>query len=257
MQGYENSSYGEAFADIYDDWYDGISDVSSTVTTLNDLIEGCASRDSPVVELGVGTGRIAIPLARRVPQRAVWGIDSSPAMIERLSAKQPPPNLQIVIDDMVDGLHRVCPGTELGLIFVAFNTLFNLDSRVRQQQCLDTVALRLAPGGCFVVEAFVPRSSARSGDLIEVKAMAADHVVLSITRFDGGHQVEGQFVEFTAAGGVRLRPWSIRYVSPADLDIMAATAGLTLRHRWSSFDCDDFGDESPRHVSVYVLDRND
>ena len=250
MDGYDATSYGEAFADVYDDWYGTISDVGATVDTLVRLAERTARH--PVVELGVGTARLAIPLATALADRSVYGIDASRSMLARASAKPIPPNLHLVLGDMVTDVTTVAAGSPFGLVFVAFNTFFNLSTVAAQQTCFDAVAARLAPGGSFVVEAFVPDDPARSGDHIEVKAMQADRVVLSITRYDGRQHVEGQFVELTESGGVRLRPWSIRYLSPAQLDAMAASAGLELRHRWESFAREPYTDDSTRHVSVYT-----
>jgi len=251
MEGYDNASYGEAFADVYDDWYGDITDAGPAVDAL--ASRALLSAPGPVVELGIGTGRIAVPLAERLQPLPVWGIDSSQAMLARIQFKCPPPNLHVVCGDMVDELRSVCPGAGLGLVFVAFNTFFNLASSTLQQECLQVVAERLAANGCVVIEAFVPDEPARAGDRIEVKSLDVARVVLSVIRYTGEQRVEGQFVEFTEAGGVRLRPWSIRYASPAELDAMAAAAGLQLRDRWESFSGDDFTPDSARHVSVYGL----
>ena len=103
-----------------------------------------------------------------------------------------------------------------------------------------------------MIEAFVPDESRRRGDAVSVRSIAADRVVLSISVDDPDHQsAEGQFVELTEAGGVRLRPWSIRYATPAQLDGYAGAAGLVLEHRWESFGGNPFDLDSPRHVSVY------
>lgn len=263
MEGYSSSSYGEAFADVYDDWYGDISDVDATVRLLVTL-SAAAGSDLPIVELGVGTGRLAIPLATCVQPTPVVGIDSSAAMLARLSAKQPTvetgprgditehPRGGVValLGDMIADL----PDGPLGVVFVAFNTFFNLATAERQQACFDAVSARLAPGGCFVIEAYVPDDPPLSGSHVEVKTIAADRVVLSVARYNGAtSQAEGQFVEFTEAGGVRLRPWSIRYVQPTELDAMASTAGLVLRQRWETAAGVPYDQHSDRHVSVYSL----
>jgi hypothetical protein len=140
------------------------------------------------------------------------------------------------------------------MVFVAFNTFFNLGSEEKQRACMRAVALRLSAHGCFVIEALVPEDPPRTGSLVELRSMASDRVVLSAARYNGIDQTaEGQFIEFTETGGVRLRPWSIRYASPGELDDMAADAGLVLRERWESFDGEPFTDVSARHVSVYAL----
>jgi hypothetical protein len=156
--------------------------------------------------------------------------------------------VQVVLGDMVDDL----PRGPFDVVFVAYNTLFNLLTHDRQQACFAAVREVLAPGGSFVVEAFVP--SPQPGSQVAVRSLDADRVVLSISVHDGEDQrAEGQFVELTEAAGVRLRPWSIRYASPDELDSMAAAAGLVLRSRWGDFDRRTFTDNSDRHVSVYSL----
>jgi len=250
VQGYDNNTYGDAFADVYDDWYANVSDVDATVDLLAELVPARGG-DQQVLELGVGTGRLAIPLAARVWPAQVIGLDSSAAMLDRLAANQadvdPARHVHVVRGDMVDDQ----PGGPFGIVFVAFNTFFNLATAERQQACLSNVAARLAPEGLFVVEADVPEHPAQTGSHVEVRSIAADRVVLSVARYDG-NQAEGQFVELTESGGVRLRPWSIRHVAPAELDAMAATAGLVLRDRWEDFARRRYSADSGRHVSVYA-----
>lgn len=243
VDGYDDTTYGRAFADVYDDWYTGISDIEATVTDLVRL----AGR-GPVLELGVGTGRLAIPLADQAPQLAVIGIDTSAEMLDRLRARPRPRSLQVQRGDMVDEL----PDGPFALVFVAYNTIFNLLTAERQQACFTAVAERLVPGGRFVIEAFVPDEPPRDGDHVEVRTLDADRVVLSISRHDAlAQRADGQFVEFTERSGVRLRPWSIRYAAPTELDLMARTAGLDVEHRWEAFGGVPFHASSPRHVTVY------
>ena len=243
VDGYDDSTYGRAFADVYDEWYAGISDVDTTVADLVEL-----AGDGPVLELGVGTGRLAIPLAERAPHLTVVGVDSSADMLARLDAREPPATLHAQLGDMVDEL----PDGPFALVFVAYNTIFNLLTAERQQACFAAVAARLRPGGRFVVEAFVPDDPARDGDHVELRTLAADRIVLSISRHDAGAQrADGQFVELTEAGGVRLRPWSIRYAEPAELDAMAAAAGLAVERRWAAFGGTAFEATSARHVTIY------
>ncbi len=243
MEGYDERSYGDAFADVYDDWYGQISDIGATVTDLLEL-----AGTGPVLELGVGTGRLAVPLAEAAPDRRVVGVDTSPAMLDRLRERDTGNLVEVVVGDMVDGL----PAGPFTLVFVAYNTLFNLTDDGAQAACFRSVADRLAPGGRFVVEAFVPDDPPPSGDAVSVRSMTADRVVLLVTIHDPARcAADGQFVELTNNGGVRLRPWSIRYATPDELDRMAHAAGLELEHRWESFGRAAFDPESPRHVSTY------
>jgi SAM-dependent methyltransferase len=245
MHGYDASSYGDAFADVYDEWYQGISDVELTVVELLDLAGG-----GPVLELGVGTGRLAVPLAEAglTDGVAVVGIDASEAMLARLAWRDPGQLVTAIHGDIRHDL----PDGPFGLVFAAYNTLFNLTDEGAQARCFADVAQRLRPGGRLLIEAFVPDDPPREGDSVSVRSITVDSVVLSIAIHDPDRQSAiGQFVELTQTGGVRLRPWSIRYATPAQLDEYAGAAGLVLEHRWESFGRTPFGDDSARHVSVY------
>ena len=248
MQGYDEHSYGDAFADVYDDWYEGISDVELTVAELLELADG-----GPVLELGVGTGRLAVPLAEAglADGIKVVGVDASEAMLDRLAWRDPGRLVEAIRGDMSADL----PAGPFALVFAAYNTLFNLTGEGAQERCFTAVAQRLRPSGRFVVEAFVPDDPPRRGDDVSVRSIAADRVVLSVTVNDPDRQsASGQFVELSESEGVRLRPWSIRYSTIEQIDAYAAVAGLVLEHRWESFDRTPFDDDSVRHVSVYRHD---
>lgn len=245
MRGYDDTSYGSAFADVYDDWYEDVSDIDATVADLVAL-----AGSGPVLELGVGTGRLAIPLAYHDEAGSIrlHGIDSSEPMLAKLRQRDHENRIDVSCGHMVDDL----PVGPFTLVFVAYNTIFNLRTLQDQARCFAAVAARLAPGGRFVIEAFVPDDPPRNGDEITIRTLEADRVVLSVSRHDAEQQLaEGQFVEITEAAGIRLRPWSIRYATPGQLDEMAGDAGLALEHRWDGFGRAVFGPESTRHVSVY------
>jgi SAM-dependent methyltransferase len=238
---YTADTYGEAFADVYDDWYADVTDVAATVRLVAALARG-----GRVLELGVGTGRLAIPIART--GLTVVGIDASEAMLARLRANDPDHLVERTRGDMVDDL----PPGPFDLVLVAYNTLFNLPSEVRQRACFAAVAERLVTGGRFVVEAYVPDGDAPAGAHVTVRSIEVDRVVLSVFDNDPDEQrTTGQFVELTEAGGVRLRPWAVRWASPTELDRMAAAAGLALEARWADMAGSPFDDDSSSHVSVY------
>jgi len=242
VDGYTDSTYGDAFADVYDEWYEGISDVAATVDLLVDVAGDLASL--PVLELGVGTGRLAIPLAAK--GLAVIGLDSSEAMLAKLAENDRARSVEAVHGDMVEGQ----PPGPFGLVFVAYNTFFNLLSEERQQACFDAVSRGLSPGGAFVIEAFVPEPE--PGSSIGVRSMTTDSVVLSVTTQDRTTQTaQGQYISITESGGIRMRPWAIRYATVEQLDAMAARSGFRLDQRWESADRTPFTTDSPRHVSVY------
>ncbi len=241
VRGYDDQSYGDGFADVYDDWYADITDVGSTTTALVELAAG-----GRALELGIGTGRLALPLAAAGVE--VYGVDSSDAMVDRLRRKPGAETVHAVVADMVDGL----PDGPFGLAFVAYNTFFSLLTEARQQSCFVAVAERLAPGGVFAIEAFVPDPGHASASAVTVRSVQVDRVVLSVSSADLDTQrAEGQYIDITESGGVRLRPWSIRWSTPAQLDEMAAIAGLRLTDRWGGFDRTPFDADGARHVSIY------
>jgi SAM-dependent methyltransferase len=260
MDGYDATTYGRAFADVYDEWYEGVTDVESTVSTLTELaldrdgrVGEWAGERARVLELGVGTGRLAVPLATDARLEVV-GVDTSEPMLDLLSIRDRDRRVETHLADMVDGL----PDGPFDLVLVAYNTLFNLTGDGEQRRCFEAVAARLRPGGRLVVEAFLPDEPARDGDDISIRTMTADRVVLSISRQDAaGQRAEGQFVELTEAGGVRLRPWSIRYATPDQLDADALAAGLDLESRWADMARTPLGVDHDRHVTVYRRPRHD
>jgi len=242
MRGYDSTSYGTGFADVYDDWYGDVTDVAATVSRMVELV-GTAGR---VLELGAGTGRLAVPLARA--GLGVTAVDSSREMLDQLHALDTNSSVVVVHGDMIDDL----PDGPFAAALIAYNTIFNLLDNGAQQACFAAVAARLTPEGVFVVEAFVPESDTPAGSDVSVRSMAVDRVVLSVSQTTPStQQAEGQFIEITEAGGVRLRPWSVRWATPEQLDAMAAAAGLVLGARHADMAGTPFDSESTQHVSVY------
>lgn len=244
MREYRPESYGEAFADVYDEWYEGVSSVDDTVAMIESLQ---ARRPLRILELAVGTGRLAIPLARR--GHAVTGVDVSPDMLAVLAGNDPDGLVTVITGDMVDSM----PTGPFDIVLVAYNSLFMLTDASRQAACFAAVSQVLAPGGSFVVEAFVPFDPPHDGPDIALRSMTAASVVLSVTITDADRQlVDGQHIELRDGRPVRLRPYSLRYSTPAELDGFAASAGLVLDRRVEDVAAARFDAEtSPRHVSIY------
>lgn len=245
MEGFRSDTYGNAFADIYDEWYGDLDDINTLIALLLDL-----AGSGPVLELGVGTGRIAIPLAQA--NLEVIGLDSSKPMLDRLAASDPNGLVTPVLGDMVDDL----PAGPFSLIVIAFNTLFNLTEHDRQAACIAAAASRLAPGGRLLIDGIIPDRSAAGFDVtvddVSIRDLTVDRVVLAVSRHRPDDQVaEGQFVEITESGGVRLRPWSVRYSTVEQIDAMATAAGLEIEHRWAGPDRCPFNSSSGRHLTVY------
>jgi SAM-dependent methyltransferase len=271
VDGFGASTYGDGFAEVYDRWYPEVTDTTACVALLAELAglaasggpgggaDGPFGSDGPdgrtaVLELGIGTGRLALPLAER--GLAVTGVDASAEMVARLADKPGADRLTVVVGDMAE-LDALLPLTgddrpRYALAFAAYNTLFNLPTADTQRACLTAVTQRLAPAGRLVIEGFVPTDEpAARPDDVAVSRISATELVLSATVHDRDAQtITGQHVEITEAG-VKLRPWLVRYLQPLQLDDLAAAAGLELEHRWAGWHREAFDDTSPVHVSVY------
>lgn len=242
-EGYDHATYGDRTAAFYDEAHTR-ADTPVTVERLAEL-----AGDGPVLELGPGTGRIAIPLADR--GLAVHGIDGSPAMVEALRAKPGGARVSVTVGDFgqVDA-----PGGPFSLIFVVFSTFFALPGIEAQRDCITRVAERLRPGGRFVMEAFVPDPSRFELDQrIEVTSVTMDDLRLIASRHDPAERRVESMMLWFGPWGQRMWPVRLQYAYPAELDEMAAAAGLRLEHRWADWDQPPFvPDDSSKHVSVYV-----
>jgi SAM-dependent methyltransferase len=239
METYTASTYGERIAEFYDERYQAFDE--DAVNLLAGLAGG-----GRALELGVGTGRVALPLAARGVE--VHGIDASRAMVERLRAKPGGRDLPVTLGDFEE---VAIPG-EFALVYVVFNTFFALLSQEAQVRCFRNVAARLAPGGVFLIEAFVPNPARLAGGQItSASEVTTERAVLDISRHDRARQyITGQTVVLTD-GRVRLYPVQLRFAWPSELDLMARLAGLSLRERRGGWGRAEFNAESTHHVSVY------
>ena len=196
------------------------------------------------LELGIGTGRIALPLARRGV--AVHGIELSRAMVARLRAKPGGAEIGITIGDFataaVDGAFSVA--------YVVFNTIANLTTQAAQVACFRNVAAHLEPRGCFVVELLVPElQRLPPGETFRVFHASPTH--WGIDEFDVANQALTSHHFNLVDGHFELQSLPFRYAWPAELDLMAQLGGLSLRERWSSWKRDPFTSDSPKHISVW------
>jgi len=247
MDGYRAESYGEGIADVYDDWYHGVSDVDATVRFLDDVARSASGGGAAnVLELAAGTGRLAIPLAALGHQ--VTALDVSEPMLAKLQSADPGRRVATVVGDMADDI----PAGPFDVVFVAYNSLFMLTEPARQADCFRAVASALTPAGAFVVEAFVPFDPPRPGSATDVRLLTADRVVLAVSITDpDAQQVRGQYVDLVDGQQVRLRPYFLRYSTPRELDEWADAAGLRLEARLEDVYREPFGEESGTHISVY------
>ena len=239
MSNYSDETYGEKVAEIYASWFTDYD--PDAIAFLANLARG-----GKALELGIGTGRFALPLTQKGIE--VHGIDASTSMLARLRAKSGSEKIIVTEGNFAE----VAVTGEFALVYVVFNTFFALQSQEAQVRCFRNVAAHLVKGGCFTIEAFVPdltRFARGKGNW--PMRITTDRVELDVSQHDAITQrVVSQKVVMTD-GSVRLYPVQIRYAWPAELDLMAQLAGLRLRERWSGWRREPFTSESQKHISVY------
>jgi SAM-dependent methyltransferase len=234
--------FGERIAAVYDADSATMFD-PAVVEPAADVLADLAG-DGRALEFAIGTGRIALPLAERGVR--VAGIDNSEAMLERLREKPGAERIEAGVGDMA--ATRV-PG-EFSLVYLVFNTIFNLTTQDGQVACFENAAAHLQPGGRFVIEARVPELQ-RLPLGQTVLPWRADPEAMSYYVYDVVTQrLSGRHYHFVD-GRVDPRPIEMRYVWPAELDLMARLAGMRLEHRWANWRREPFTHLSPAHVSVY------
>lgn len=240
MGDYDSSTYGERIADMYDAWYQG-GDPASIVDRLLAL-----AGHGPVLELGIGTGRIALPLA--ATGVSVHGIDASSAMVEKLRAKPGGESIPVTVGDFAEFDLK----DRFSLVFVVFNTFFGILEQDDQIRGFQSVADHLAPGGRFLLECFVPDLGRFDrGQQLSVAAIDDDAIRIEASMYDPiAQRVRAQVVSMTESG-TRFYPLQVRYCWPSELDLMARLAGLEREHRWGGWNEEPFTAESSLHVSVY------
>jgi SAM-dependent methyltransferase len=239
MSLYSHETYGERAAGVYDEWYSYVD--PDSINLLAEL-----AGNGRALELGIGTGRIALPLAAKNVN--VSGIDAAPSMVAQLKSKPASDGIKVLIGNFAD----VQVEGEFALVYVVFNTFFALGSQEEQVRCFRNVASHLTRNGCFLIEAFVPDLKRfTAGQVNWATKVTDDRVELDVGQHDAAaQQVISQKVVITN-GNVRLYPVQIRYAWPSELDLMAQLAGLRLRERWSSWRRELFGSESMKHISIY------
>jgi SAM-dependent methyltransferase len=234
--------FGEHAASVYDERAADAFDpgvVTPAVEMLADL-----TRQGAALEFGIGTGRIALPLAERGVR--VQGIDDSEAMVARLRSKPGGDDIEVTVGDFattrVDG--------QFSLVYLVFNTIFNLVTQDAQVACFQNAAAHLASGGRFVIETEVPglQSLPLGQTIIPFRAdpdgMSFDVYDVVTQQFSSQHYV-------FADDGVQRYPVEFRYAWPSELDLMARLGGMTLQDRWAGWQREPFTSVSRAHVSVY------
>ena len=198
----------------------------------------------PVLEFGVGTGRLALPLAARGIR--VQGIELSPAMVEQLRTKRGSEAIEVAVGDFAAARVAVT----FSLVYLVRNTITNLITQDEQVACFRNAAAHLEPGGCFVIECYVPRlRHLPPGETCCVFTRTPTH--LGVEEYDVATQIASSRHYWVIDGQLETYSTPHRYVWPSELDLMARLAGLRLRERWSDWNRAPFTSESPSHVSVW------
>ena len=242
--GNDEGFFGERVASRYDEDAADMFDPAVVTPVVDTLVE--LTGQGAALEFGIGTGRIALPLAERGVR--VAGIDSSEAMMARLRAKPGGEDLEVAIGDFATT--RV--GGEFSLVYLVFNTINNLVTQDAQVACFQNAAAHLRGGGRFVIEVGVPDlQNLPVGQTIipfhaDPGGIGFDVYDVVTQRFSSQHYV---FTE----GRVESYPVEFRYVWPSELDLMAQLAGMALRERWSGWRREPFTSDSRKHVSVWTL----
>ena len=228
----------DSIARLYDPW---------SVSVTEDVqfyVDEALRVDTPVVELGIGTGRIAIPLSRRgVP---VHGIDLSEAMVARLRAKPGTERIGVTIGDFA----TTTVGGRFSVAYLVFNTIMNLTTQDEQVACFRNVAAHLEPGGCFVVEVGLP-DLRRLPPGETIRPFAVTETRLGFDEYDVATQGLISHHYTVTDGNLEIRSIPFRYVWPSELDLMARLAGMTRRGRWSGWNREPFTDDSRKLVAVW------
>jgi SAM-dependent methyltransferase len=238
---YDPGAYGRAMAEDYDSLYRAVPETDDAVETLVRLGEGDA-----VLEMGIGTGRLALPLLSRGV--TVAGIEGSEEMVARLQSKPGGDRIPVVIGDFAEA--RV--EGEFAVVVLALHTIFGLPTPERQIRCFENAARHLRRGGVFVIEARVlDPADFRGGRAIEPRFSDAEQVEIQVERYDGVTQrMEVTNVHLSDAG-VRLNSYVNQYTTPREFDLMARIAGLRLHERWENWRRAPFTAHSRHHVSIY------
>jgi SAM-dependent methyltransferase len=207
------------------------------------LLAGLAGEGASL-ELGIGTGRIALPLSARGVR--VHGIELSPAMVAQLRAKQGADDIAVTVGDFattqVDGTFN--------LAYLVRNTITNLTTQDQQVDCFRNVAAQLEPGGCFVIEVYIPDlQRLPPGETIHPFTVTPTH--LGFEEYDVATQIAYSHHYWIVDGQLETFSAPFRYVWPSELDLIARLAGMTLRERWSTWSRDPFTSDSRSHISVW------
>jgi SAM-dependent methyltransferase len=241
---YTDATYGDGIAEIYDDLYAGSfgNDTAGAVSFLKEL-----AGDGPALELGIGTGRVALPLAEAGVE--VHGIEASEAMLAKLKAKPGGDRISVTVGSFADFSLQ----TRFRLVYVVFNTFFGLLTQDEQVDSFEAVRRHLTPDGVFAMQAFVPDVTRFDvhNQRVAAESVGIDEVMLETSTHDPfAQRTDSAYVRIHDSS-IRMYPVRIRYAYVSELDLMARLAGLRLRERWGDWGRQPYPSLRWTHVSVW------
>jgi trans-aconitate methyltransferase len=245
IDGYDASTYGDSFAEVYDQWYADLDDADF----LESIVSSLPHESVCVLELGVGTGRLVAQWLSLRPTAGdtIIGIDSSAAMLQIAQEKNFPASVSFIRGDFSEQL----PSGPFDVIFIGYNTLFNVPDESALQGCISRAAHALAPYGSLYIDAVIP-NSIESSTRESMQTMATGEEVLATSHHDPlSQRITGTFAHLGPEHGSPVRSWAIRYFTPPQLDVIAEQSGLALFSRYADGRQASFTSDSYRHISRY------
>ena len=245
VDGYDASTYGDSFAEVYDQWYSDLDDADF----LESIVSSLPPQSVRVLELGVGTGRLVAQWLslRPTSNDTIVGIDSSEAMLKIAHQKNFPASVSFIQGDFSKQL----PTGPFDVVFIGYNTLFNVPDESALQSCISGVAHLLSSTGSLFIDAVIPNSTGMSTHE-STQTMATGEEVLATSHHDPlSQRITGTFTHIGHTYGSQVRSWAVRYFTPPQLDAIAGQSGLALFSRFADGRQTAFTSDSHRHISRY------
>ena len=243
VDGYDAATYGDSFAAVYDQWYSDLDDADFLESIINSL----SPQPVRVLELGVGTGRLVAQWLSLRPTAGdtIIGIDSSAAMLQIAQEKNFPASVSFICGDFSEQL----PNGPFDVVFIGYNTLFNVPDESALQACIRNVAQALTLTGSLYIDAVIPNSTEASTHE-SMQTMATGEEVLATSHHDPlSQRITGTFTHPGPEHGAHIRSWAVRYFTPPQLDAIAEQSGLALFSRYADGRQTPFTLDSHRHIS--------
>lgn len=245
IEGYDATTYGDSFAEVYDQWYADLDDADF----LESVVSSLPPQSVRVLELGVGTGRLVAQWLSLRPTASdtIIGIDSSAAMLQIAQEKNFPASVSFIRGDFSEQL----PNGPFDVVFIGYNTLFNVPDEAALHSCIRNIAHALTSTGSLYIDAVIPNSTEASTHE-SMQTMATGEEVLATSHHDPlSQRITGTFTHPGPEHGAHIRSWAVRYFTPPQLDAIAEQSGLALFSRYADGRQTAFTSDSHRHISRY------